>query len=254
MVAFHGIQNREHTWHCICDCGRHSVLPGGRLRSGNTRSCGCIARERIAEVGRSRAGIIGHNLIDRTGQKYGKLTVLERVPSRGNVASWRCVCDCGQETVVDTNTLRRQSARSCGCARRTGKGSRRSYRCQTPPGISARNLVLKQYIGGARARGLSWNLSNEQFFSITQQCCFYCGVGPLRVRKPSKNGEFRWNGIDRIDNTIGYEPTNVRPCCSICNHAKRDMTTDAFAEWIDRLVAHHSSSAIGGAPHPRKKR
>jgi hypothetical protein len=30
---------------CRCDCGRVVTLPGGNIRSGNTRSCGCLRRE-----------------------------------------------------------------------------------------------------------------------------------------------------------------------------------------------------------------
>lgn len=32
-------------WRCLCDCGAVKVVNGYRLRSGGTRSCGCLARE-----------------------------------------------------------------------------------------------------------------------------------------------------------------------------------------------------------------
>jgi hypothetical protein len=38
-------------WRCICECGRETVVRGKDLRSGNTRSCGCLALERTAEMG-----------------------------------------------------------------------------------------------------------------------------------------------------------------------------------------------------------
>lgn len=40
-------------WFCVCQCGREVVVVGERLRSGNTKSCGCISRERSAAFGRS---------------------------------------------------------------------------------------------------------------------------------------------------------------------------------------------------------
>ena len=42
--------------------------------------------------------------IDRTGKRYGKLTVIEHAGKRGYVALWRCKCDCGNEkTIIGAN-------------------------------------------------------------------------------------------------------------------------------------------------------
>ena len=38
---------------CICDCGAEKIVTAYNLKSGNTKSCGCLARERIAEVSRT---------------------------------------------------------------------------------------------------------------------------------------------------------------------------------------------------------
>lgn len=61
-------------------------------------------------------------LIDLTGQRFGKLTVLwresDKVYSNGAIAvKWMCRCDCGQLIAVYANSLRKGSTRSCGCAR-----------------------------------------------------------------------------------------------------------------------------------------
>ena len=34
-------------WHCICDCGKETTVIGHSLRSGHTKSCGCLNREAI---------------------------------------------------------------------------------------------------------------------------------------------------------------------------------------------------------------
>ncbi len=31
-------------WHCVCGCGARLVVAGAKLRSGETKSCGCIRR------------------------------------------------------------------------------------------------------------------------------------------------------------------------------------------------------------------
>jgi len=62
-------------------------------------------------------------LIDLTGKRFGRLTVLERAgiyksPDQETyMLTWRCKCDCGKETVVIGNNLKHGYTRSCGCLR-----------------------------------------------------------------------------------------------------------------------------------------
>lgn len=41
-------------WECECDCGNIARVPSGQLNQGNTRSCGCLAREMASEWMRER--------------------------------------------------------------------------------------------------------------------------------------------------------------------------------------------------------
>lgn len=56
--------------------------------------------------------------IDLTGNKFGKLKVLERAESSpdGKSIYWLCKCDCGKTAVVRGDALRNQRTSSCGCA------------------------------------------------------------------------------------------------------------------------------------------
>ena len=59
-------------------------------------------------------------LIDLTGQKFGRLTVLCREgtyqrPSGNKEPTWRCVCECGNEVVVQSSNLKKRNTLSCGC-------------------------------------------------------------------------------------------------------------------------------------------
>lgn len=60
-------------------------------------------------------------LIDITGRRFGRWTVLERAGSarRGFTVSslWLCRCDCGTEKIVRGDNLRNGSTQSCGCLR-----------------------------------------------------------------------------------------------------------------------------------------
>ena len=54
-------------------------------------------------------------LQDLTGQKFGKLTVIERAPNQGGRTAWLCKCDCGNEKIVISKSLKSGNTTSCGC-------------------------------------------------------------------------------------------------------------------------------------------
>lgn len=59
-------------------------------------------------------------LIDLAGNRYGRLTVIERINNRvfpcgGTHTAWKCQCDCGALTTASTNDLRSGHKKSCGC-------------------------------------------------------------------------------------------------------------------------------------------
>ena len=49
-------------------------------------------------------------------------------------------------------------------------------------------------------------------------------------------GDFTYNGIDRVDNTKGYQVNNCVASCFICNKAKGVMTQSEFLNWIQDLI------------------
>ena len=57
------------------------------------------------------------SFIDITGQRFGKLTVIEKAPNKPGVKGqqWRCLCDCGKETIGRGPDLRKGDKKSCGC-------------------------------------------------------------------------------------------------------------------------------------------
>lgn len=57
---------------------------------------------------------------DLIGQKFGKLTVIERAPNKispcgANRVRWLCKCDCGNTKIIYGQSLKNGSTRSCGC-------------------------------------------------------------------------------------------------------------------------------------------
>ena len=59
-------------------------------------------------------------LKDRTGERYGSLTVIKRsedkiTPGGQRLTSWLCKCDCGNEITVLGCNLNSGHTKSCGC-------------------------------------------------------------------------------------------------------------------------------------------
>lgn len=55
---------------------------------------------------------------DLTGQKFERLTVLERVENIGTKTAWKCLCDCGNIKIVTGNNLTQGRIKSCGCLKK----------------------------------------------------------------------------------------------------------------------------------------
>ena len=90
--------------------------------------------------------------------------------------------------------------------------------------IHARNKTpahrYSLYRTQAKRRSLAFNITREQFDAwFYAEACSYCGT--LRPDGASL-------GVDRLDNSVGYEPDNCRACCAMCNYMKSTMSITEF--------------------------
>ncbi len=179
--------------------------------------------------------------IETTGTRYGHLTVIGYGGYNGkHTHSWRCKCDCGNEVIVRGDCLRRGQTKSCGCLRTI---LQKGHPCYTklPEGIAARNDIIRHTKYNARIRNLEWALTDKQLISVMQSPCHYCGIElSNEYSHPTKNGSFKYNGLDRKDNDKGYTPDNTLPCCWRCNRAKQKDTYADFMKWIKQVTSHQN--------------
>ena len=54
--------------------------------------------------------------VDYTGRKFGELTVIELAEDEpGKPKKWKCLCSCGNIAIVQSNNLKTEKTKSCGC-------------------------------------------------------------------------------------------------------------------------------------------
>jgi hypothetical protein len=90
------------------------------------------------------------------------------------------------------------------------------------------------------------DLTLEEYYSVSQMNCFYCNSPPNNSfnraktdKKSSKKakveGNYIYNGIDRINSALNHSKNNIVPCCYHCNRAKSDLSFEEFQVWIKRI-------------------
>lgn len=158
------------------------------------------------------------------GQQFGKWTIisLAQSPDYDKPHSYYdCKCDCGRVLKIRASVLNcKRASRGCiFCKTRKGKG------------VSAFNRVYRNYKRQAIQRSLEWDLTEDQFREITSSNCYYTGLPPSSVMKVSGgNGEYVYNGIDRLDNSKGYNINNCVACIGEINRMKSNLSYSQFVE------------------------
>ena len=156
---------------------------------------------------------------------------------------WKCKCICGQIRDVCGHSLKKYS-RSCGCV--TYKKNRKAN--------CAVIQKMAYYRRDASLKKLVFNLTEDQFLSVAQNNCYYCNESPrlwsqyldidgnVRSRFKNKMDEdylkstaIKINGLDRIDNSIGYVKGNIVACCRTCNFMKGTKTVKEFLKKIQEI-------------------
>lgn len=187
-TRFLEIKNRRTLWLCQCKCGKQRTASSNDLMRGYSKSCGCYRPPKTLDV---------------AGKRFGRLIAIN-IFSKGARTRWLCKCDCGAETIVCLQDLRNGHTQSCGCYQKQRViETQRLY----DPSLRSEYIIWKHMIYRCtNQQDIGYKYYGAKGIAVCQEWIesfdkFVEDVG----RRPNLSYT-----IDRIDNSLGYFPGNVR--------------------------------------------
>lgn len=167
-------KQRLQLWECDCDCGKKVFVDSQGLRSGSTKSCGCLKSK------------------DLLGRRFGRLVVIESSTKRKERNRlWKCKCDCGNTLFVRATCLLR-GTKSCGCL----ATEKASQRCGSKSHWYNPNITDEE-------RRTRRDLKNDDgwrnsVFKRDNYICKLCRIRGGRLSAHHLNG-YQWAKEERLD-------------------------------------------------------
>lgn len=141
---------------------------------------------------------------------------------------FNCECTlCGLESVLKHNSIKKNK----NCIHCFQRGIKPKIESQL-------KHIFNQYINNAKERNLNFDINKEQFKKLISSNCYYCGIAPKeKIFTQVKNLKIGllFNGIDRVNNIVGYTIDNCVTCCSVCNQMKMAFTKENFINKIKEI-------------------
>lgn len=125
-------------------------------------NCGEIKEKTTSEINRQKSCgcLAGEPYANSIGKKYGRLTVVELVPTRKNQNQRAlCLCDCGNTTITAIANLRSGHTQSCGCVRKEVTGA--LARLELQIGQQFGKLTVQEFAGMSESGHTLWKCKCE---------------------------------------------------------------------------------------------
>jgi len=231
-IADKPIENKTNLkyWKCVCSCKNHTIkiINEQTLKHNKSLSCGCSRLE------------------DLTGQKFGRLTVIEKdevMTSEKKETYWKCQCDCGNTVSVSNGHLKdkKKGTKSCGCLHlEKVLDTCKKYNTY---------VLFDNYGIGSTSKGEEFSFDIEDYDKIKDYCWWKNAQDYIVSHLPQSNKIIRMNRllmncndenvvVDHINgDTMNNKKSNLRICTqqqNTFNSAKRiDNTSGVTGVWFD---------------------
>ena len=146
---------------------------------------------------------------EMTGKKFGKWTVIckadppKDIKNRSGFIFWKCLCECGKESIVNGASLRSGKTRACGCGKNGNAfvthGNKRN-RKPTPTYIVWQNMMARCY----NPSNPAYNRYGGRGITVCEEWHKFENFLSDMGEKPDKLT------IDRINNNSIYTKSNCR--------------------------------------------
>ena len=101
LVPGTGGAGKHKKWICVCPiCKKEFISQSNHIIGDKIASCSTCGRKKFNDL---------------TGQKFGLLTVKERLFERTDGTKYLCICECGNTHIADGRGLKAGTVKSCGC-------------------------------------------------------------------------------------------------------------------------------------------
>jgi len=154
---------------------------------------------------------------------------------------YKCRCDyCGNEYGSFIENLKdvRKSGLSC---RKCSNVQNKKYNKMSASNAQI-SIVFSNYKARAKMKNIEFSLTKEEFTKLVKNNCHYCNQEPNKIRLDrvkNRRGEHDssclLNGIDKVNNDMGYTINNCVSCCEDCNKAKRNLSYSVFLQLIKNI-------------------
>ena len=146
-----------------------------------------------------------------------------------------CCIVCGMTTIEFAKTKTGKESRHClACYTKMRKVEDGRKRTCAIRGFANPIKYYESYKSDAAKKKRTFDLEYTDFVRIVSQPCHYCG----------KYKETEFNGVDRVDSSLGYNKENCVPACKLCNLFKSAYTTSEFVNHCKAITKYQTLKTV----------